>query len=475
MPFVSYSSQLVLDNHTAISNVFIEQYLPVCNGDCARVYLYGLHMCNAATRFDNTLQHFATNLNLTPEDILSAFTYWQDQGLVQILTLDPIEVKYLPVRSGSAKAKKYAQDKYADFNVQIQAILEGRMITPSEFSEYYAFLESFHVEPSALVMIASYCVKLKGNNIGYSYILTVARSWASAGIKTVEAVTEKIDAEHTNSGVVTQILAALKQKRAADPTDFELYEKWTKKLGYSTEVILFAAKSCKGNMTRLDTMLLKYFELKLFEKDEIANYEQTKSDMYGLAIAINKKIGVYYENVENIIETYLAPWCARGFDSETLLSVAAFCFKSGIRDLKGMDGVITKFYKMGIMNPTSIDEFIQGRIAEDKQIKEVLTKLNLTREPNALDRDFYNTWKQTWNISPELLDYTITLSADKTSPMVYMNKVLSSFYEKKITTVDAAKASSLPSTAQTQKSFTRHSYTDGELNRLFQDINDVEF
>jgi len=474
MPFVSFSSQHVLSNTTAVSNLFIEEHLPVCNGDVVRVYLYGLHVCNSATRYDNTLEHFANNLNLSVESVLEAFKYLSDLGLVQVLSTEPIEVKYLPVVRGSARMKKYAVGKYDDFNAQMQALF-AREVTQNELLEYYYFLESFHVEPAAMIQITKYCIDMKqGKDVGYPYILTVAKNWAYAGIKTVEAVKEKLEAERGDTATVTKILKALGSKRTCEPDDFELYTKWTKKLGFSDDVILAIAKKAK-TMPKLDTLLLKYFELKLFELGEIQNYENTKADLVNLAFAINKKIGVYYENVENVIETYIQKWRLFGFDDNTLLSVADFCFKSGIRKLEGMDNVINKFYKLGLTTPTAIDEYISDKVAADKTVKALLEKMNISRNPNQLDRDFYATWTTDWNFPTNVIEYVATLSADKTSPMQYMNKILSSFREQKIITLAEAKKANIQKATASDKQFVRHSYSAGELTRLFTNLDEVEF
>lgn len=481
MPFVSFSSQHVIENTTAVSNLFINNYLPSCNGDCARVYLYGLYLCGSSSRYDNTLEHFSLTLNLSKEDVKSAFTYWQDQGLVQILAIEPIEIKFLPIKTGGIKIKKYATDKYADFNSQIQAILEGRMITPTEYAEYYSFLEYMHMEPSALIMIAKHCSTIKGTNVGYPYILTVAKNWAYAGIKTTEAVKEKLGTDAADTANLTKVFKALGIKRAPEPTDFELYTKW-KKMGYAQDVILSAAKElCKrGSIEKFNTMLHKFFELKLFEFSEMKDYDNKKHNLLKLAYEINKKIGVYYEDVESIIETYLVKWQLRGYDSETLLEIASFCFKSGIRTLEGMDSVISKFYKRGITTAEAIDEFVAAKVLEDKAIKKILEKLNTTRQPNQVDRDFYHTWTHTWGFTSEMIDHAVTLASDKTSPLQYMNKILSNWYEQKITTLAAAKntanpTQTPPSSPAAKKQFTRHSYSDGELNRLFSNLDEVEF
>jgi len=462
MPFVSFSSQLVIDNTTGVSNVFMEEHLPQCNGDCARVYLYGLYLCSSATRYDNTLEHFANTLNLEQDDILSAFMYWQEQGLVQVLSVKPIEVKYLPVKQNAARIKKYSKDKYADFNVQIQSIIEGRMITPTEFAEYYAFLEAFHVEPAALVMIAKHCANLKGANVGYSYIITVAKNWAYAGVKTVEAVDEKLASSKEQLATIAKLFGALGIKRVAEPTDFELYEKWTKKLGFSDAVIAHVAQSLRGtkqshgsSTNKLDNRLLKYYELKLFELDEIADFTKRAKDLTTLAFNINKKIGVYYENAESIVEEYLVPWQLKGFDADTLLSVASFCFKTGKRTLADMDAVISRFYKLGITTQDAINNFISEKVSEDKVIKELLNKLGATREVNAIDRDFYNTWTKVWNKTTDEIDKAAALAAGKTSPMMYLNKVLSGAPLDKAVTI------------------TQHSYSDAELRSLSISMDEV--
>ena len=474
MAFISFSSQCVLSDTTAVSNLFIQEHLPVLGGDVVRVYLYGLHVCSSAARYDNTPEHFASNLNLSVEDVTAAFVYLSELGLVQVIPVQPLEIQYLPVVRGSARLRKITAGKYDDFNAHIQALM-SREVTQNELLEYYYFLESFHVEPEALLMTAKHCIDLKGRDVGYIYILTVAKRWAYSGIKTVTAVTEKLEAERGDTAAVTKILRALKTKRVCAPEDFELYTKWTKKMDFSDDTILYVAKHMKSaDIAKLDARLLRYFELKLFEAGEIENYENTKTETFNLAIKINKKIGVYYENVENIVETYIGRWRLFGFDDATLLSVADFCFRSGIRKLEGMDAVINKFYKLGVTTPAALDEYIADKVAADKTVKNLLEKMNISRSPNQLDRDFYATWTGTWNFPDEVIDYAASLSADKTSPMQYMNKILSSFREQKITTLAAAKRTGVPVSLPAEKQFVRHSYSPGELNRVLVSMEEFE-
>ncbi|MCL2756294.1 MAG: DnaD domain protein [Firmicutes bacterium] len=471
MPFVSYSSQHVVDSKTTVSNVFMNEYLPSLSGECVRVYLYGLYLCSSATRYDNTLEHFANTLGLTVDDIIGVFAHLEDLGLVQVLKLHPIEIKYLPLKSGYTKIKKYKSGKYDEFNAQIQAVLDGRMISSTEFSDYYMLIESLHIEPDALVLIAKYCADLRGNNVGGAYVQTVAKNWAYAGVRTVDAVRERLETEAGDKASVLKVLKALGSKKTPEPEDYELWKKWRNGLGFSEDVILFVAKKVKGSVMRLDAMLLKYFEMKLFEKDDIINFEERKSSLVSLAREINKKIGVYYENVESVIEQYITNWQLKGFDNETLVAIAGYCFKSGIRTLDGMDKVVNKFFKQGITSTNAVDEFVASRVNKDKEIKEILVKLGLSREVTTFDRDVYSTWTTEWNFSSKIIEYGTSLSHDKTSPMGYLNRILANWHAKNVTTVEMAKQHSLKETnLPNSQKFIKHSYSDGELNRVFAEI-----
>jgi len=239
-------------------------------------------------------------------------------------------------------------------------------------------------------MIAKYCIDLKGANVGYNYILTVAKNWAYSGIKTVQAVEEKFAVQEYDSTTIAKVLKNLGSKRKSEPADYQL----------------------------LDGFRLK------------------------------------------------------GFDDDTLFAIATFCNKTGRKKIEDMHTVIEKFYKLGLTSPSSISSYINEKVEKDKSIRELITNLGLTREVANIDRDFYSTWTDDWKFTPEIISYGATLAVDKASPMAYLNKVLASWFEKKITTLDTAKTANY--TAPTI-SITRHSYSDQELKSLFSNIEEVKF
>jgi len=97
MAFCEFSSEVVSKNSITIDNLFITEFLPNASDNCIKVYLYGLYLCNSSK--DNSIEVFEKSLNMSQEDIISIFYYWQDQGLVQVLNINPIQIRYLPVKN----------------------------------------------------------------------------------------------------------------------------------------------------------------------------------------------------------------------------------------------------------------------------------------------------------------------------------------------------------------------------------------
>ena len=481
MSFCKYSTEFVASSKTEIDNIFINDYLPFADPMHVKVYVYGLYKCNDSSAFDNTLEAFAKHLNLSEEDILSAYEYWQEEGLVQVLKTSPIEVRYIPLNNVLSANKLYKSEKYSTFNQQAQEIFEGkREISKTEYGEYYDFLERFHVEQEALLMIIKYCVDSKRSAVGYNYILTVAKNWANEGITTTQAVEERLQAFEQKDSQVQEVLKIIGAKRLAYVEERALMEKWLNDFGFNLDVILFIAKSLKKkgkvSFERIDNLLTKYFEMKLFSIMEIETFEKDKQSLYSLAKEINKAIGVYYESLDTVVENYILKWFNLGFDQSVLLDIAYYCFKKSIRTLEGMDKTIAKFYKLGVLSSQALKEYMDGILSIDDNIKVILTSLGISRNVNYIDRENYKTWKENWAISDELLSHACSLAKGKDNPIKYLSRVLADWHDKGIKTIEEAKNTSpiVETVKSNNSNFTGRSYTREELNALFQSIDEVE-
>ena len=229
----------------------------------------------------------------------------------------------------------------------------------------------------------------------------------------------------------------------------------------------------------LDKQLTKYYELKLMSFAEMQEYEANKADLMTLARDINKNLGIYYESVENEVETYIIPWLSKGFNEQSLLQIANFCFKSNIRTLEGMEQSVQKFHKLGLVSVSSIDNHLTEIMATDKKIKDYLQKLNIDRRVNSFDRSFYRTWTYTYKFNDEIIDYAIDLSVGKTNGMQYANAILTGWYDKGLKTLEEIKKQApvqeVKQKAETfeRKSFVARSYSEEEVNALFDNLDEI--
>ncbi len=482
MALCSFSSRLVMDSYTVIDNTFINEFLPQATGEDVKVYLYGLNLCNNPSSDDNSLDTICKVLSLTEEQVLKAFDYWQALGLVQIVSANPFEVRYLPVRASSGSVKIRNKEKYTDFNEQIQQVISGRMITPAEFNEYYSLIEIYHFEPEAVVLIAKYCTLIKHSAIGYPYILAVARDFEKQGIKTFTAVDNKIMEQEKSSKEIKQILDALGLKREADVEERNMYLKWVNNYGFMHGVIVQVAKSLKkrGGFNKLDETLSKYYEQKLFTMEEVMTFSSKKEAMFELAKNVSKNLGLYYQNLENVVNTYVSDWFNKGYEADALMLISNQCFKQSIRTLDGMNNIVQKYFKLGLISIASIEQYIDATIKADQLILEVLEKAGLVRSVSTLDREFYKTWTNNWNFTHEQILLAAETTKDKSSPITYLNRVLANIHEEELSDTEAIKKylktikpDGRKTVAKTKEKFATRELSTQERNAVFDSLDDV--
>lgn len=460
----SYAKEFSKSAFTDVENAFINEYLPESTGDAVKVYLYGLFLCQHPEQ-DKGLDDIASTLNMSADSVKSCFMYWEEFGLLSIVSIEPFAVQYLPVRSSfSSKPRKYKAEKYTEFTKSIQALLPSRMISTGEYTEYFNIMETYSIKPEAMIMIVKYCTDRKGSDVGYRYISTVAKDFGNRGINTVDKVEKELASYIMRTGVIERILKALSLKRQPEIEDSTLLKKWTQDLNFEEESIVFAAsKVKKGGMAKLDAFLLELYSIKSFSKEEISDYVNKKESIYELAIKINKALSVYVEVLDTMIDTYVKKWISYGFTDETLLMVASHCFKRGSNTLQDMDALLETLRNRGFIDLSSVGDYFENEKKQDEFIQKVLTTAGINRRPNPWDRENLAMWK-TWNFSNEMILEACKLSAGKSSPIAYVNGILSSWKNKGIFNVSDISTSVSVST-DSQESYNRE-YERRRMNAL---------
>lgn len=453
----SYSKEFSSKGFTDVENVFIYEYLPISSGNAVKVYLYGLFLCNNKD-FDQPVSAVAETLKMSVDDVIDCFRYWEEFGLVSIVSKEPFSVQYLPVRSAyGGKPRKYKAEKYTDFSKGLQALLPGRMISTGEYTEYFSIMEAYGIKPEAMLMIVKYCTDRKGKDIGYRYISKVAKDFGNRGIVTIEKVEKELSSYILRTGEIEKILRSLSVKRQPEIEDLNLFKKWTQELHFEPENIVFAASALKkGSMAKLDEFLLELYSIKCFSKEEISAYMQEKKKIYELTVRINKALSIYMDVIDTVIDTYTSKWLSYGFTDETLLFVASHCFRTGKNTLRDMDELLESLRKRGFIDLSSVGDYFENIRKDDEFISRILATAGINRRPTPWDRENLNTWRM-WNFSEDMILEAAKISAGKNSPIAYMNSVLSGWKNNGIFT-----PSSLPSSEKYSPN------TQEEYNRKYE-------
>ena len=470
------SREIIENEKLRIDNAFVTDFMPFAPENYVKVYLYGLKLACFGGVGDIETE-IAGKLNLEPGLVSEAFSYWANEGLVNILSTSPVAIEYLAVNKGTLALRKFSKPKYKDFNDQLHAMLPSRNILPNEYNEYYSIMEAMHIEPEAMLAIIAYCIRLKGQDVGYPYILAVARNLARQGCLTYDRVNEQLSEFDLYDKDVAAVLHSLGSKKAPAIEDKRMFAKWTKTLGFPTETVVQVAKSVKrGGMDRLDALLVKYYENHLFSMAEIDEFNRNRDRLYSLTKEINKRIGVYYEQLDFIIETYVTRWLGYGFTDETLLTIAEYCFRCNIRTLEGYTATAEKFYKQGLITADDIGEFLGEAVRRDADIRETLEKAGVTRPVTSRDRDSYRTWTYSWKMDRDVVLYAASLAAGNASPVSYMNAILGGWHNAGVTSLEGAKkfGATRASAARETAATVTKTYTSEQLNAMFDSLNNED-
>lgn len=441
MSFCTFSKESSNSGKTLIDNLFITNYLLDAPENAVKVYLYGLYLCQNLNAVDD-VESFAVNLNLSSEEVIDYFKFWDDFGIVSIISTNPFAVKYYPLNEMGLKYRKFKPEKYADFTKAMQAVLSNRMISVSEFNEYFNLLESTAIKPEALIMIAKYCVDIKGDDIGVKYILATAKNFIADGITTPLLVEKKLSDYNLTTKEIYSLFNLMKINKKPEAEDQNLYKKWTVDYGYSLEILEFITKNQKvKNFKKLDGIVEELYSNKRFSEESISYHLKHKNELVEITISIAKQLGERIDIFEPYVNNYVAVWTSKGYDADALNYVANRNFKKRKRTFEQMNETINSLYRLGLVTLTSITEYITKNSENEKFISTLLTKMGEIRNPNEWDKENLATWRS-WNFTNEMILEAGKRSAGKPNPIAYINSILSNWKSKNIYTVEDAERES---------------------------------
>ncbi len=441
MSFSSFSKDFAESSFTNVENSFITKYLPEANGDAVRVYLYGLYLCGCSQEFD--AESAAKLLKLPLKKVVEIYTFWEECGLVQILSREPLFVEYLPVSAAIGKPKPIRPEKYAEFNRELYKLLQkaGKDFRPFELQRILEFLENNPMEQQAFLLVAEYCVKKDGARLSSSHILNKAEKLVREHKYTYEQVEGDLADYNAHEKELSRIFTLLGIYRKPQDGDYLLLEKWTA-AGFETGAAYACAETLKkGSMATLDALISELCEKKIFSEADAREYLERREELADIVFKVGRKLGVKVQNPRPYIEEYAEKWSERGYDGESLVLVASI----GLRLSYGfseLDALLEEMYRLGIVDGDGVRAYCADRDRQLRLLQSIQSVCGVVKKSQAT-LDMLGVWRS-WNFGDEMILEAAHRSANAASPIPYMNKLLSEWKRLGVFTPDAIPEAQTP-------------------------------
>ena len=254
-------------NATLLPNDFIDNYMIDANGEFVKVYLFLLrHLDDPCSSI--TISTIADCLNNTENDILRAFRYWENAGLLCVErdadgritglemqktarpgrtsvaepAADTPQETAAPARKAPAapraKSKAVPIDSFRA-QKEIKSLLFiaeqylGKTLTHNEMETITYFYDTLHMSADLIEYLLESCVE--NGHKSMHYIQKVAFSWAEAGIETISQAKEQSALYSRNCYTVLNAFGIKNRGPAA--SELAYIKKWAEEYGFAPDII----------------------------------------------------------------------------------------------------------------------------------------------------------------------------------------------------------------------------------------------
>ena len=374
---------------TAVENLFITDLMPAAPGNAVKAYLYGLMQLSCGS--ESTVD-IASALNLTDDEILDCFRYWERQGIVKLVEGETLNIQYLNTAEALKKAPSSMPNagRYAGLIEKLRIVLGTRNFSGSELQKVYDWISCFGFEDDAAIEIVRHCIELKGTRVHINYMDSVAKRLAADNILTYEKVRENFE---TETGLMRGAGAILKRwhiKRMPTDDEVALYEKWTKEWGFKDDSISLACADVvaadRPNFKYLDAILTKYHESGSISAESMAAAIKEQEMIEELARQAFARAGM--KRTPNIsdrrqFEIWSSDWCL----SPELILYSAEAASLKATPFAEMKKLLEDWHQRGIVSVAAAkDEIAKNASKPEAKRKSVNRALNYKQRQYTADQ-----------------------------------------------------------------------------------------
>ncbi len=472
MAMFSFDEPYALFDVTPLSNQFILNYLPSAPGDAVRVYVYGLMMCYHQEA-DSSIEKLSRLLNLSEEEVRSAYRYWERKGLVQRVADNPPQYRYLNANQVSLLGTQVTADpEYEAFAEALYGVFDNdRRLHGKEISQCYEWVEDMHIPADVVIAMMKHLVKLHGKNVSMKTAEKLATTLAEEKIMTPEDADEVFRREQKVWDGTRSVLRKLGQRRNPTAPEQEMYRKWLLEWHFTPDGILKACdesvKSINPTFAYIDGILRRLHEKEASTEKDVARDFSEKdaaaAPLKRMLAALGNRSLTVNESTLSLYRSYQAL-----YPDAVILFAATECAKNGRNAPQDVLQTLMNWQKCGLRTLPEIEKYMRN-IDDQNAFLMTLYQAMLDEKtsPNANDRRLMTKWLETWQLSSTFVLGCAPWAAGKEKPIAYLDKMLESFHQKGIVTMEAAKAEhqghqNQQKTGGTDKSVARQTKVVGE-------------
>ena len=264
---------------TCVPDDFIENYMPMANGDYVKIYLYLLHCVKSDKML--SVSTLADLFQCTENDIKRALRYWESKQLLFIEETADQEITALSLTDGKTPsivptpksqapeaATEPAPEKLSYTAAETKAFKEqteikqllfvceqymGKQLTRTDLETILYFYDKLHFSTDLIEYLVEYSVSK--NKRSLRYMETVALEWHKKGIQTVAEA--KLDSK-PYAKECYQVLKALGiNNHDPLPTEVNYVTRWITEYGFTIDIIL---EACNRTIMQIHKPKFEYVD-----------------------------------------------------------------------------------------------------------------------------------------------------------------------------------------------------------------------
>ena len=166
---------------------------------------------------DMNLDRICHELNLTEEQVINAFNYWERRKLVRRISDNPLKWQYVNIKQLNVTADPDPDLEYAEFsNAVYDAFDKVRRLHGSELSTCFEWHEELKLPTEVIIMLLNHMVSVKGKQFRISDADKVAVQMATENVRSVEDAEAFFSRDEQAYGGIRKVLKMMNKKRCVN-------------------------------------------------------------------------------------------------------------------------------------------------------------------------------------------------------------------------------------------------------------------